>query len=270
LALATTEATVPKTLIVPVDGSKAAEHALACAQRLAAHLEACDLVVMTVDLDDGERRRDYVNHLAGRVAGVPLRAECVTGDPAAAIIRMMEQEPDAAVCMATHARGRVAGPLLGSVATEVVRGTRVPVLLVGPRCEMDWWHEPAQLVACWVGSGSHPILQPAREWSTELGMDLSLLGVFHPLDLAATVDPRAQFAPALAHLDADHDHIRTVALQDDFPAGAIVQYAKDLPATTLALTTRARTGLGRTALGSAAMEIVHRSPCPMLVVRGPR
>ncbi len=258
---------MPKTLIVPMDGSGAAERAVPVAQRIAARLDACDLVLVSADVRDGERTRSYIEALAARtdIAGGSVRAECVTGDATGAITRLTHGEPDAAVCMATHGRGRLAEPLLGSVATEVLRNVRVPVLLVGPHCEHEWWHEPPHLVACWAGADSDAVLTPARSWSDALGMDLSLLCVFHPLDVAAIIDPRAQFEPALAQFEPGNA-VSTVALHDDFPAAAIADRAAALPATLLAVTTRARTSLGRAVLGSVALDVVHRSPCPVLVV----
>ena len=55
---------MPKTLIVPLDGSRLAERGLACAQELASHLEACDIVVMTVSTTADRRRRVDVEKLA--------------------------------------------------------------------------------------------------------------------------------------------------------------------------------------------------------------
>lgn len=261
---------MPKTLIVPIDGSEAAERGLDTALVLAAKFESCDIVLLAVDVDNDARMLPYLEQLAARHAGAvrgPVRVECATGDPAGEIVRRAQHDPDAVVCMTTRGRGRVAAPLLGSVATEVVRGIASPVLLVGPRCDADWWHDPAHLVACWVGTGSDPVLRPARAWSTTLGMDLSLVCVFHPLDVPASVEPARQFDPAVAQLDDLHGRVRTIDLHDDDPSRAITDYARDLPATLLAVTSHARSGFARIVLGSVAMDVVHNSPCPVLVVR---
>ncbi len=258
---------VPKTLIVPVDDSDRSAHALACAEELARRFD-CELLVMSADVDDGERTRPYVERLAAGVTNVPVRTECVTGDPAGAIIRLAQDMPDAVVCMATHSRGRLAAPLLGSVATDVLRGNDAPMVLVGPHWSPDWWHDPARMVVCWSDGASDPILAPAQQWSSALAMELNLLCVFHPLDVPSSVDPRGQFAEALAQLEPEHAGAETVALRDEFPAAAIAEYASARPATMLALTTRARSGVSRAALGSLAADVVHRSPCPVLVVRG--
>ena len=260
---------MPKTLIVPVDGSIIAERGLIAATRIAERLQACDIVVVSVDVDVVDRHRADVESLVARVAPtVGVRIDCPAGDVAGVVARIAAREPDSAVCMTTRGRGRVAAPLLGSVATEVLRVVDVPVALVGPECRNDWWHEPPRLVACWTGAGSDAILEPATKWGAALGMSLTLLCVYHPLDAHGSVNPRAEFAPALAQLDAPAA-VRTVALHEPLPAYAIAGYAAELPATLVGLTTRARTGVGRAVLGSVALDVVHESPCPVLAVRRP-
>lgn len=262
---------MPKTLIVPVDGSTVAERALPVARQLAQHLEPCDIVVVTVDAAHGEPHRDYLESLVGRFDGDPtsISGECLTGDPVGAIASVAERAPDAALCMTTHGRGRFGAPLLGSVATELLRAVEIPVVLVGPKCHDDWWHDPAHLVACWAGTGSNAILDPACGWADALGMDLSLVCVFHPLDITLGDDPRAQFLPALAAIDPAHRDMHTVALRDEIPALTIADYADRLPASLVAVTTRAREGLDRMVLGSVALDLVRHSPCPVLAVRRP-
>jgi nucleotide-binding universal stress UspA family protein len=257
---------VTKTLIVPVDGSETSKRAWDVARQLAARFASCDLVLLRADLEDGERHRDQLDELA-RTATTSVRIECVTGDAAGAIIRAIQQEPEAAVCMATHGRGRIAAPLMGSVATEVLRGVERPVLLVGPHCEDHWWHEHPRLVTCWTGEESNALLSAASSWSEDLAAELTILCVFHPLDVDAHVDPAAQFLAARKIHDGSTPKVHAVALYDDYPSGAIVEYARSRRATMLALTTRARQGIGRAVLGSVAMDVIHHSPCPVLAVR---
>jgi nucleotide-binding universal stress UspA family protein len=236
---------------------------------LAQRLESCEIVVVSVDVANDQSRAGYLDALASRFAGGPVtvHAEHHSGDPARVIARVTAREPDATVCMTTRGRGRFGAPLLGSVATEVLRAVDVPVLLVGPRCHDAWWHEPARLVACWAGVDSDAILHPACSWADALGMELSLVCVFHPLDVPSSVDPGAQFAPALARIDPGHRNVATVALRDETPALAIADYARTLPATLLAVTTRAREGIDRMVLGSVALDVVRHSPGPVLAMR---
>jgi nucleotide-binding universal stress UspA family protein len=260
---------VPKTLIVPVDGSKSADRALRCAQRLAAHLGSCDIVVMTASTDPDDRRREHIDRVVSEATETRIRAEFVCGEAAASIVRMAEECSDPLVCMTTRGRSLTA-PLLGSVATDVVRGVDTPVVLVGPHCDNDWWHYPAKLVTCWAGEDSNAILAPARQLSEALGMELWLESVVHPLDIQASIDPRHEFAAALAELSGDVEDIRTVVLQDDDTARAIVRSAQEIPATLLAMTTNAGTGIELAVMGSVTTDVVRQSPCPVMVVHGPR
>jgi nucleotide-binding universal stress UspA family protein len=257
-------------LIVLVDGSKSADRALTSAQRLAAHLGSCDIVVMTASTDPDDRRRDHVDRVVSEATETRIRAEFVCGEAAASVVRMAEECSDPLVCMTTRGRSRLTAPLLGSVATDVVRGIDTPVLLVGPHCEHDWWHYPAKLVTCWAGEDSNAILAPARQMSDALGMELWLESVVHPLDIQASVDPRQEFAGALANLSGDVEDIRTVVLQDDDAARAIVSSAQEIPATLIAMTTHAGTGIELAVMGSVTTDVVRQIPCPVMVVHGPR
>ena len=126
---------MPKTLIVPVDGSDAAERAIHVAQRLVTQLDRCDLLVMTASGPDDKDRRDYLDILVGQATVPGVRAKFIEDPvPALAIARLAESISDATICMTTHGRGRIATPFLGSVATAVLRQSTTPVLLVGPHC----------------------------------------------------------------------------------------------------------------------------------------
>ena len=199
------------------------------AQGLAAHFDRCDFLVMTASRSDDRDRRDYLHTLVEEVTEPGVRAEFAENvEPADAIARTAEAMPDAVVCMATHGRGRVTAPFLGSVATEVLRRIRTPVVLVGPRCQTGWWHYPAKLVACWAGEESNLILPWARQWADALGIELWLESVFHPLDTHMAQDPHAEFEPALAQIGSDIE-VHLLPLRDDYPPGAIVRSAGELP-----------------------------------------
>ncbi len=61
--------------------------------------------------------------------------------------------------------------------------------------------------------------------------------------------------------------VETKVLTATDPADAIVRFAAELPASFVAVGTHGRRGLARLALGSVAMRVVHRSPCPVIVIR---
>lgn len=62
-----------------------------------------------------------------------------------------------------------------------------------------------------------------------------------------------------------------LTVQTDEPPGdaatEIVQRAKDLGASLIAMTTHGRTGLGRLVFGSVAQSVLTHATCPVLLVR---
>jgi hypothetical protein len=64
-------------------------------------------------------------------SGIEAGADAVVGEVAPAIAEFADQESVDLIVMATHARRGPARVLLGSVAPEVVRTARQPVLLIG-------------------------------------------------------------------------------------------------------------------------------------------
>ena len=50
-----------------------------------------------------------------------------------------------------------------------------------------------------------------------------------------------------------------------YVAGALADFADDLPAAMIVASSHARTGLARVALGSVTMAVLHQATCPLLV-----
>jgi nucleotide-binding universal stress UspA family protein len=145
-----------KTIVVPVDGSPGAAFALTAATPLARTTGARMVLVRasvplplwiydpTLGIDTGafidrtwdeEERQaaeDYAESIATRLRRVGLTADGygVSGLPARAIVACADLVDADLIVMSTHARDGVARARLGSVADEVVRQSRRPVLLV--------------------------------------------------------------------------------------------------------------------------------------------
>jgi nucleotide-binding universal stress UspA family protein len=91
------------------------------------------------------------------------------------------------------------------------------------------------------------------------------------------IDPfpiaQAEAAAAQTYLEGVAGRLRAVGVQvehehPDGPAAeTLVQRARELGAELIAMTTHGRTGLGRVVLGSVAESVLHRAPCPMLLLR---
>lgn len=268
------------TVVVALDGSTFADRAVPAALMLGRAFGA-EVHVVSVASDDAQAD-DLRRHATSVVAGVVTddRVHVVTAaDPAAAIGGVADELDPALVCLATHGRGRIAGALLGSVAAAVLRGSRRPMVVVGPDHREGTGLRPARLVACVDGSpASEQVLPVAASWARTLGLQLDLVTVAEP-----TPAPVRAEATGFRHHGPDHPEQYLDGLVQDWsrnglvpvavpvydpisPAGGLRAHLDDHPAALVAVTTHARSGVERVALGSVAARIANISPAPVLVV----
>jgi nucleotide-binding universal stress UspA family protein len=140
-----------RTILVPLDGSRFAEHALPPAIALARHSGAeMHLVTVSTPLAEisaegvafssgeleGELEARYSAYLASvaervRQLGATVRHEVLQGEVAECLCTEAEKSASL-IAMATHGRGSFERFWLGSVADEVIRNVTRPVLLVRP------------------------------------------------------------------------------------------------------------------------------------------
>jgi nucleotide-binding universal stress UspA family protein len=143
-----------RSLLVPLDGSAFAEHALppalaiarraGAALRLAsvatpvaeAYAEAVYLAAPDLQEVVKGRHRAYLEDVAGRVRARwdgPVSRAVLEGEVAETLCADVAGSGADLVVMATHGRGPLGRFWLGSVADELVRRVSVPLLLVRPR-----------------------------------------------------------------------------------------------------------------------------------------
>lgn len=134
------------TILVPTDGSDAADPALAHAFDIA---EAFDSTVHAIYVAD--TNRDTVTVIGTEVVdalvevgeeavasivergdrrGVPVVDEVVQGDPVSTIVDYADRRGVDLIVMSSHGRRGLPRYLLGSVTERVARTTDVPVLIV--------------------------------------------------------------------------------------------------------------------------------------------
>lgn len=159
---AESELTSPQRIVVPLDGSTRAEHALPLAARLASIIPAPLHLLRVVAMDDvretiqavreagadaldiGETYEDaavfteaealaYLETVAEplRLSGVAVTTEILQGTPA--FVLLWNTTADDLVVMTSHGRGGFRRWLLGSVAEKLVREGEAPLLLVPTR-----------------------------------------------------------------------------------------------------------------------------------------
>jgi nucleotide-binding universal stress UspA family protein len=300
-----------RSLLVPLDGSFFAEHALPLAAGIARRAGA-ELRVVHVHVPprlsdpvvrhyypDGpygpskSSRFAYLDDVTRRLA----RASTVTATPhlydnrdVTAALKSAAADTDLVV-MATHGRGPLARFWHGSVAHDLMRHLRPPVLLVrGRKARPRLGVEPAVrrvLVPLDRTAGAEDVLEPAVALGTLLGADYTLLRTL-PLrypespDLAAYY-PDGQPRPAdtkrrrLANdeLARCAERLRAFGLEvatrvvfdDRSPASAILDFARRHPVDLIALTPRRRNVLTRLLFGSTADRVIRGATVPILVSR---
>lgn len=196
-----------RTLLVPLDGSAFAEHALPAALAIArrgrsrlhlvsvvtplaeAYVEGLYFSTGELEAQLDSRQRAYLEGVAGRLrerAEVPVSVSVPHGEVAGSLCQLLAQGEEDLVVMATHGRGALGRFWLGSVADEMVRHTPVPLLLVRPGNEApDLGHEPdlGKVVLPLDGSPlAEQILEPVIALAGLMpGANVTLMRAVHPI-----------------------------------------------------------------------------------------
>jgi nucleotide-binding universal stress UspA family protein len=267
-------------VVVPLDGSLLAARALGPARALAERTGASLLLLMSVwGGAVGEPGED----LAGQAAALDFeRVETlvVRDRSAGRAIVTQSGEPGSVVCMSTHGRSGIGQAVLGSVAADVLQRSDRPVLLLGPSLERGawesehWFADGKLLVAVDGSKASEAVVPAAAAWSRTLHLPSLVLQVLLPTvglilnssEHAAESGAVRSVAERLPQVDGATGW---EVLHGHDVAASLLEYANRLPTTLIAMTTHGRSGLARVALGSVATRVVHKSPCPVLVVRSP-
>ena len=297
-------------VVVPLDGSPFAEHALPVAAALARAARARMRLVLVHQLPPPPSDRDslkiytslevavrktqrgYLREVAARLRerwGLQVTVVSPDGPIGPTLLRYFEQVGAGLVVMSTHGRGTVGRALLGSVADEVVRAAKVPVLLVRPEEDeppaTEAW-SPGEILVPLDGSAlAEAALAPAAELARLLGARLTLVQVVVPI--AITTDPPLPFPSGY---DEHLTEIRRVEAQDYLEsvverlqeqgvvaacaavvsggvAGALVDLTREGRAGLIVIASHGHGGLKRLALGSVADRLVRTAAVPVLVVR---
>jgi nucleotide-binding universal stress UspA family protein len=266
---------MPKTIIVPLDGSDRAEAALEPARKLARQSEA-DVVLLMAQVFGVADPAVYLESTARGMEATSVRT-VVCDDRLAvrAIQAVAATEPDAIVCMTTHARSGPGQAVFGSIAEEVIRRTDVPLVLVGPSVVATEGSRFEELVVCLDGSpAAAKILPIASEWAGTLGLGVWLVGVVDPDSPAAAardtdmdVSESMPLQRAAQPLQGRGFSVNWETLHGNDAARAIVGFAETRSAPLIAMTTHGRGGLTRVTTGSVTMSVVHHASCPVLLAR---
>ncbi|MCD9623842.1 universal stress protein [Rhabdothermincola salaria] len=259
-----------RTFVVPLDESERAEAVLPLATELADAFGA-EVVLVTAGWGrTAEALTAYHHDLAPRLGAVPWRSAVVPDTFPADAIRDLTPD-DGAVVMTTKGRQGLARVVLGSVAEDVVGTAHRPVLLAGPSATVAPLTDGDLVVTCDGGELSSTVVDHAVPWAQTLGLSVRVVAVVHadgtPLGGG---DPETLHHQLTESAEAFRSagcpvHVERLVAKD--AASALVDLARRLPATLVAMSTHARGGIARAALGSTTMAVVRDVSCPVLVYR---
>jgi len=299
------------TVLVPLDGSESAERALGLAIAVAAradarlrlvhvhvpvvrHLAAVPLNAYRLEFQSIDSAEAYLSSLLDRLqssaAGV-ITADVMRGNVIETLVHEIRKRDVALVVMTTHGTGGLRGALMGSVAMELVRECRSPVLVAGPATATSFTQDPDDplqdieianiLIALDGTEPSARIVPHAARLARLFGARLTLVTVMpegrpgtSPPGTGAAQSPTVREAELALVLDRAAEQLiqtgvpanRRILRADDV-AGAILRTAAEEDADVIALTTHARTPLAGLLLGSVAGATLAASRVPVLLYR---
>jgi len=298
-----------RTILVPLDGSAFGEQAVAWAALVASRAKAElhlvhvlePLIVgdpMTqytmVDVETPEEARMYMSDLLRRhpeaaAARNPILA-VLDGQVTSAIEEYCKTHSIDLTVMVTHGRGPFARFWEGSIADSLVRGLRMPLLLVRATEETPAPAPPSGgfrhiLIAVNGTPLSEAVMPPALEMAQQFDSAVTLLRVIPPHaegferstqpppveEMHLHVKPEERPTPEreldrlAATIRAQKLMAQPVIVEHDQPDKAILAEAKRLGCDLIALETHGRSGLARLLTGSITDKVIRGAECPVLV-----
>jgi nucleotide-binding universal stress UspA family protein len=297
-------------ILVPLDGSQLAERALPYAARIAGvvngrltlvraswaypfqYAESSDELP-----SDAVRVADEMADAAAKLrrVGATVETHLASGDPHQVIEDAAGSRHADLIVMSTHGRGGLGRWLHGSVAGEVLRRARWPVLLVPAGCDHRWpgpgadADRPLRLLVPLDGSDlSETVVAGAGALASTLGAEIVLVRVVAPTGRPTAVqivsappaygvayqhDPEPELAHARHYLEDVAERlrgfapVRSIRVELGAPAATIAAVAGEEGVDAIAMATHGRSGLSELLMGSTAAATLQRATVPLLLVR---
>jgi len=292
-------------ILVPLDGSPAAEAVLPYAAYLAKQLGVEMTLLHIIEPDELRTRseehqayldqlqqnaeaaaRSYLESQAQQLTeqGVSVAISVHYGKPADVLLAHGETAPagNHVIALTTHGRsGGLALALLGSVTDRLLHGARSPLLVVHPREGVTG----GPLTRITVPLDGSPLAEGALPLASELAkrlrLPMSLVWVVpvaavvyggpgpYPSNLLADIQDAAK-----TYLQEVCERLRREGIEADFEvlihhgaAAGIIEHTGGRSDQLVAMSTHGRSGLDRWLLGSVTNRVVRSGVSPVLVVR---
>lgn len=285
-------------ILVPLDGSSAAEVVLRYAEEIASKFGS-EIILVSVSEHPVDERdhlyRTYLERTAEKVESrlddwggkgqVELKKEVLVGTPASEILRYADENNASIITMASHGRSEQGPWLLGNIAAKVLRATKKPVLLVraspGNAAVQGRRLIKKVLVPLDGSVIGEAAIPHAETLARALGSALVLFHVVEPFTGWVGSEAFAMYPEkeeerseaAIAYLDKVEKELQEKGLSTlsgvDLGAasGKILEYAEANAIDLIAMSTHGRSGIGRWVFGSVTDKVLHAGDTPVLVVQ---
>jgi nucleotide-binding universal stress UspA family protein len=285
-------------ILVPLDGSGRAEHALPYAEWIAKRFNS------TVTLLTGCAQNDpmlrplsvYLDKQADdvRKLGIEVNSSCVFGDIAEEILDCAEKNRIGLIVMTARGASGTTRWSLGGVALKVVLHSNTPILLVRT-AERDAARLEEGVRSILVVLDGSPvaesILPHIQDLALATGLEVILLQVTVPIGYPAVARDNVEadkhekdvkklnetraaatrfyLTEREKELASKGVKVSTVSLTGKPASELILQYISDNPIGLTALATHGFSGISKWAFGSVAIDILEGSTRPLLLLRPP-
>jgi nucleotide-binding universal stress UspA family protein len=276
-------------ILVPLDGSAAAEAAIPEAERIAVgeaeihFLHVVPSLPLALGATSAEMMEchdealSYLENLRERLPEMRGLDLIRTGEPADAIFQVALEFNIDTIAMCTSARTGLLKWFVGSVAETVIRRAQLPVLLVRP--DMPPPHAVLRriLVPLDGSEESLAVLTVVKRLALRTGAEVVLLHVgeraLNPLSQRGgpgapgiPEDPEQKLL-AVADRLGESDLIYWQVMAQGDPVEEILHHAMTLDADLIAMSTHARSGRERAIFGSVAQAVLGSAKRTVLLQR---
>jgi nucleotide-binding universal stress UspA family protein len=290
-------------IMVPLDGSNAAEMVLPYAEEIATKFNSEIAMVIVAEPTPAESDhlfRAYLKTIQEKVRtelgnwgakpGTPVTIEVLAGKPAQEILGYAADKNMSLVVMASRGTSGEGPWLLGNIAAKVLRATTKPVLLVRKEAPAEGLQRKGLIKRILVpldGSKvAEQIVPHAEELARGMGAELILFQAYETflgvISGEAMVTMSAEeIKEANRHREEDAKaYLRTIAgtlremgltvsevVVPGAPADVILSYAESNAVDIISMSTHGLSGLKRWVFGSVTDKVLHAGDMPVLVVR---
>lgn len=277
-------------LLVGYDGSDGGKDALELTRVLAGATGASVLIVTVLpygplpipyellEEEEAERARPLFEEARGLLGDLEVETRAFGGGtPAGVINDLAEREGVETIAVGSPHRGPIGRALIGSVADGLLHGAPCEVT-VAPRGYAGEEHGPFRTIA--VAYDDTPEAKAALSRAEEIARACRATIVIYTVSAPAAIVPGASGYVPTVTPQAGAIVTRTVKAVDErlaatgralagIPAAVISEACEDVGADLLVAGSRGYGPVLRVLLGSVSTQLMHRAPCPVLVVPRP-